>query len=101
MKNFKNKLVKGISWLLIQLVALIECYVIAFCCLGVISSLVFTVASFFRNRAWLNWIFARYGAVILLACIPVAIGIFIYLQVSLYKRPEQPVIMKPQIKKEG
>lgn len=95
--SFINKIVKGVCWLLIQLMALIECYLIGFGCICVFSGIAFTVASFFHNPAWLTWVFNHYGLILIIADIPVTAGMFIYLQVALHKEPSPPAV-NPVIK---
>lgn len=85
-----NKTVKGFCWFMIQLFALFECYVLAFMCTSVVSTLVITVCSFIPAcSAWIGWVFSHFGMVSLLACIPITLVLFIYLQVSLHGKPKQ------------
>lgn len=84
-----NKIVKGIGWFFIQLFAVIECYVLSFMCTSVISTVMLTVMYYIPVCAkWTQWVFSHYGMLSLLASIPITIVLFIYLLISLYKKPK-------------
>jgi len=82
-----NSIVKGISWLLIQVVAVLECYLIAFLCTGTVTSAILIVCHFIPScSVWVGWVFNHYSIFMLLLNIPVTLFMFIYLQVIIHPK---------------